>query len=118
MTTRTISKKETFNIRSLRTSLGLTQDAFAHALEMSSASVARWEEKRSRPTPAFHFRLRRLAQVIEMLQDVIVAEDIPEWIMSPHPALNGHAPISLLNTQYSFEEVKNLIEAIEWGNYS
>lgn len=102
----------------IRAQLGATQEQLAHLLAVSWPSVSRWERGVARPDPILAEKLDHLAEVLKMLDGVIVKDDMRRWLESPHPGLRRHRPIDLLSNTYGFEEIRNLIESIKAGQYA
>ncbi len=102
----------------IRAQLGATQELLVHLLAVSWPSVSRWERGVARPDPILAEKLDHLAEVLKMLERVIVKDDMRRWLESAHPGLRGHRPIDLLNNTYGFEEVRNLIESIKAGQHA
>ncbi len=102
----------------IRAQLGATQEQLVHLLAVSWPSVSRWERGVARPDPILAEKLDHLAEVLKMLERVIVKDDMRRWLESAHPGLRGHRPIDLLNNTYGFEEVRNLIESIKAGQHA
>jgi putative toxin-antitoxin system antitoxin component (TIGR02293 family) len=64
-------------------------------------------------------RLYRLARVAAQAQDVFESADTAtSWLKRPNRALNGHAPVDLLDTDAGTEQVVELLDRIEYGVYS
>ena len=102
----------------IRAQLGATQEQLAQLLAVSWPSVSRWERGVARPDPILAEKLDHLAEVLKLLDGVIVKDDMRRWLEGPHPGLRGHRPIELLSNTYGFEEVRNLIESIKAGQYA
>lgn len=102
----------------LRARLSASQEQLAHLLGVSWPSVSRWERGVSRPDPNTAEKLGRLADVLKMLDGVVVKEDVRPWLQSPHPGLRGHRPVDLLSNAYGLEEVRDLIESIKSGQHA
>ena len=64
-------------------------------------------------------RLYRLARVAAQAQDVFESADTAtSWLKRTNRALNGHAPVDLLDTDAGTEQVVELLDRIEYGVYS
>jgi putative toxin-antitoxin system antitoxin component (TIGR02293 family) len=64
-------------------------------------------------------RLYRLARVAAQAQEVFESADTAtNWLKRPNRALNGHAPVDLLDTDAGTEQVVELLDRIEYGVYS
>ena len=58
-------KGRDFDVKGLRQQLGLTQVELAERLKVHPSAIARWERGVSKPQPAYHERLERLARQAE-----------------------------------------------------
>jgi len=56
---------DTFNVKELRESFGLSRERFAHKLGVSSLSIFNWEVRGIRPSQLAVERLRRLKRIAE-----------------------------------------------------
>lgn len=101
----------------LRARLGLTQEQFARLLGVAWATVSRWERGRALPDAKTAAKLRRLAEIVDLIGEAIRPEDVARFLMTPHPELRGHAPTDLLESAFGFETVKDLVLAAQSGAY-
>jgi transcriptional regulator with XRE-family HTH domain len=104
-------------IARLRARLGVTQEQYARLLGVAWATVSRWERGRARPDPKAAAKLNRLRELADLIGDAIRPEDLPKFLMTPHPELRGHLPADLLENEFSFEAVKSLVLAAQSGTY-
>ena len=104
-------------IARLRARLGVTQEQYARLLGVAWATVSRWERGHARPDPKTAARLNRLRELVDLIADAIRREDLPKFLMTPHPELKGHAPVDLLDNEFSFDAVKGLVIAAQSGTY-
>ena len=64
-------------------------------------------------------RLYRLARIAAQAQTVFEnPQKATDWLKRPNRALNGNAPIDLLDTDAGTQLVADLLERIELGVYS
>ena len=104
-------------IARLRARLGVTQEQYARLLGVAWATVSRWERGRARPDPKATAKLNRLRELADLIGDAIRPEDLPKFLLTPHPELRGHPPADLLENEFSFEAVKSLVLAAQSGTY-
>ncbi len=104
-------------IARLRGQLGLTQEQYARLLGVAWATVSRWERRRALPDAKTATKLNRLRQLVDLIGEVIRPEDLPKFLMTSHPELRGHTPADLLDNEFGFEAVKDLVLAAQSGTY-
>lgn len=104
-------------IARLRARLGVTQEQYARLLGVAWATVSRWERGHARPDPKTAARLKRLRELVDLIADAIRPQDLPKFLMTPHPELRGHPPADLLDNEFGFEAVKGLVLAAQSGTY-
>lgn len=101
----------------LRAQLGMTQEQVARLLGVAWATVSRRERGFARPDPKATAKLNRLQELIDMIGDALRAEDLPRFLVTPHPELREYSPADLLDNEFAFEAVKNLVLAAQSGTY-
>ena len=101
----------------LRARLGVTQEECARLLGVAWATVSRWERGRALPDPKIAAKLNRLRELVDLIGEAIRPEDLPKFLMTPHPDLRGHPPVDLLDNEFGFEAVKSLVLAAQSGAY-
>lgn len=101
----------------MRARLGMTQEQIARLLGVAWATVSRWERGQARPEARAAAKLNRLQELVDIIADAIRPEDLPKFLMTPHPELRGHSPADLLDNAFAFEAVKTLILAAQSGTY-
>lgn len=92
--------------------LGLTQEELADAVGRSRRTVARWRSSAPDHTVArgeTARRLRELARIQFLLEDLMGRETALEWLRRPNRGFRGEAPIDLILTQRASE----LLPALE-----
>lgn len=102
-------------VAALRTRLGVSQEALAQALGVSSRTVARWEEGAATPSPLAFARLRLLTEIRENAQRLFKGKNGSAWLRTPNPVLGGRSPLERLRAPGGLEEVRDLLGRIEWG---
>ncbi len=102
-------------VPALRMELGLSQEALAQALGVSSRTVARWEGGAATPSPLALTRLRLLAEIREKARRLFKGKETEAWLRAPNPVLGGRPPLERLRAPGGLEEVRDLLGRIEWG---
>jgi putative toxin-antitoxin system antitoxin component (TIGR02293 family) len=102
-------------VAALRIELGLSQEALAQALGVSSRTVARWEEGGASPSPLALTRLRLLAEIREKASRLFKGKQAEAWLRTPNPVLGGRPPLDRLRAPGGLEEIRDLLGRIEWG---
>jgi len=98
--------------------LGVKQEDFSRLIRSSAPSVSRWVRGEVRPSEKIGEKLGRLRLLIDLLSGAIVKEDLKVFFGRPHRGLRGHRPIDLLDTEFGFEAVKEVIEGAMTGSFS
>jgi len=109
---KTSVKEKMLTIREL---FGLSQEALAQSLGVSSRTVARWEEGLASPSPLALTRLRLLMQIREKARKLFKGKEADAWLLTPNPVLRGQTPLERLRAPGGLEEVADLLGRIEWG---
>ena len=102
-------------VPAIRTGLGLSQEALAQTLGVSSRTVARWEEGATSPSPLALTRLDLLAEIREKARKLFRGKEAEAWLRTPNPVLGGRSPLEHLRAPGGLEEVRDLLGRIEWG---
>lgn len=105
-------------IQALIDRLGVSQEEFARLIKTSGPSVSRWVRGTSRPSGRMAEKLGRLRTVLDVLEPAIEKKDLKHFLGRPHTRLRGHSPISLLESDYGLETVKDLIETAFTGAFA
>lgn len=92
-----IGTVETFDVRGIRTSMGLTTDQFGVVLDTASKTIERWEKTGiPEATPV------RTLEEIHQLKDlaelgvIVYGKNFKDFLRTPVRALDGKAPWRLL----------------------
>lgn len=102
-------------VPALRMALGMSQEALAQTLGVSSRTIARWEEGAATPSPLALTRLRLLGEIREKARKLFKGKEAQAWLRSPNPVLRGRPPLEHLRAPGGLEEVRDLLGRIEWG---
>lgn len=103
------------HVSAVRAELGLSQEALAQALGVSSRTVARWEEGAVHPSPLAMTRLRLLAEVCQKARKLFKGKQTEAWLRTPNPGLRSQSPLAHMRAPGGLEEVRDLLGRIEWG---
>jgi putative toxin-antitoxin system antitoxin component (TIGR02293 family) len=69
--------------------------------------------------PTVSGRLYRLARIAAQAETVFEnSQTATTWLKRPNRALNGRAPVDLLDTDAGTQQVAELLDRIEYGVYS
>lgn len=98
-----------------RSELGLSQEALAQTLGVSSRTVARWEDGAASPSPLAMARLRILAEIHQKVRKLFRGKEAEAWLRTPNPMLAGQSPLEHLRAPGGIEGVRDLLGRIEWG---
>lgn len=113
---RTRGKREGEWIKNLRNNrLQMSQEAFARLLEVSVATVSRWEREAVTPDTYLDAKLRRLERVAEKLGESMPGERLAKWLQGPNPDLKGLPPVDLLGSEYGARKLDDMIEQLMHG---
>jgi transcriptional regulator with XRE-family HTH domain len=107
---------QTINVKELRKQARLSQEDLARVLGTSWVTVSRWERKSSRPDAERSARLRRLKELIRRIGKAIPEEELVSFLTTPHRLLRGYRPADLLESDYSFQDLIDFVEAAKSGD--
>lgn len=94
--------------------LGLTQDQIGSIVDASGRSVARWSRGEVVPQKLNKQRLIELAYVAEVVTEVLPADKVNLWIMTPNRLLDHDSPADRIRAG-GYRDVLGLIDAIADG---
>lgn len=81
---------------------------------MKTRPVSKKETKPLNPT-TFQ-RLDRAASIARMAEDVFESKEIAtSWLATPNEALDGASPASQCETEHGAQQVRRVLNAIEYG---
>ena len=115
-TSEEIIHPDPLDVTRLKAALGLTIEEFAAATNRSPRSAARWlAAEGTAPMGGTAARsLRRLAYLAFLLDDVIGATQIGDWLRTPNPGFRGAAPLDLVISG-RIEDVIAVLELLAEG---
>lgn len=94
----------------------LSEVRFLHLMGVPKTTAHRLIKKHERLNQNDSERLYRLAMVTKMAVDVLGSdENAKEWLTKPNFALQGAAPLEMLDTEPGAEIVKRILNSIETG---
>lgn len=100
----------------VRKALDVSLSQFAGLVRIPLRTLARRKEAR-RLQPDESDRLLRIARIlglaIQLFEGGLV--DARAWLLQPHPALGGDAPLQFATSEVGAREVENLIGRLEHG---
>lgn len=94
--------------------LGLTQDEIGSIVDASGRSVARWSRGEVVPQKRNKQRLIELAYVAEVVTEVVPADKVNLWIMTPNRLLDHDSPADRIRAG-GYRDVLGLIDAVADG---
>jgi putative toxin-antitoxin system antitoxin component (TIGR02293 family) len=97
--------------------LSLTTDQLASKLGISARTIRHQREKAIRLSPENTEKLVRIARVQRLARKIFTTDEaVSQWLASPAPAIEGLAPIDLLDTDVGAREVEAVLNGIAYGN--
>jgi transcriptional regulator with XRE-family HTH domain len=100
-------------IRALRSHLGLSQESFSRAVDVSARSIERWEAKGARTDDAATLRRVSLLAEISQLATEVYGPDVEVFMRTPRRSLEMRTPKEAL-VRGDLEAVREvLITALE-----
>jgi DNA-binding transcriptional regulator YiaG len=85
---------ESFDISEVRKRLGLTQEQMASSLNVTTRTLQNWEKNVG--TSQMKRKTRDLRELLELMDDYVVASEEKEWLETPLEALRNRKPIDLI----------------------
>jgi len=83
-----------FDIADVRKRLGLTQEQMASSLNVTTRTLQNWEKNVG--TSQMKRKTRDLCELLEAMDDYVVASEEKSWLETPLPALRNGKPIDLI----------------------
>lgn len=100
----------------IRTKADMRVREVADLVGTSTSTVSRWQSGRSRPREANLARVMTLEWLVGQLAQLYAPRDARQWLLSPHPLLNGERPYDRIE-QGRTDDVLALIEQLTTGAY-
>ena len=95
----------------------LSKQDLARKLGLAQRTITRKQGAGARLTSEETEKIMRVVRVQHLARKLFTDDDaVAEWLRTPAPALNGTAPIDLLDTDLGAREVESLILGIAHGN--
>lgn len=107
---------QTLDVKDLRHKAKLSQEDLAKVLGTSWVTISRWERKTAQPDSEKLARLRRFKELIKRIGKAIPEDELVNFLTTPHPLLRGYRPADLLESDYSFEDLMEFVEAAKSGD--
>jgi DNA-binding transcriptional regulator YiaG len=82
------------NLLDARKRLGLTQEQMASALNVTTRTLQNWEQ--SIGTSQMERKTRDLWELLELMDDYVVAREEKGWLSTPNSAFKGKSPLNLI----------------------
>lgn len=82
--------------REVRLSLGITQQDMHRAVGLSVRTISALETGGKKPTREDVRRYRELARLRQDLNEILMPEVIPQWLVSPNTVFEGSSPLDLI----------------------
>jgi putative toxin-antitoxin system antitoxin component (TIGR02293 family) len=97
--------------------LALTSDELAAKLGISIRTVRDQQKKAARLSRENTEKLVRIARIQRQARKLFTSDEaVSQWLASPAPALDGVAPINLLDTDLGSREVEAVLNGVAYGN--
>ncbi len=97
--------------------LSLSVDELAAKLGISPRTVRDQRKKAGRLSRDNTEKLVRIARIQRQARKIFTTDDaVSQWLASPAPALDGVAPIDMLDTDVGAREVEAVLNGIAYGN--
>lgn len=90
----------------------ISREKLARLLDVSLATVSRWETEISNPDPKNTSKIERLRRALDALDDLILRRDRFRFFNERHPVLKQR-PIDMLGTEDGADLVLEFIESLK-----
>lgn len=104
------------DIKIIRKTIGFSQQAFSQLFGSSWVTVSRWERNINKPLPKTFALLKRLTQLIDLIERAIPREKIGLFLITPHKLLHEYRPIDLLKNDYGLEVLQDFVKSAKSGD--
>ena len=109
---------KTIPIKEVREKFHLTQEQLVKILRTSWLTISRWERGTGEPSEDAEAKLYRMNDLLRHIDTLMAADDLPKFLMTPNPAMDGFPPMDLLQSGYAFRKLVELVEKAKSGEYS
>jgi putative toxin-antitoxin system antitoxin component (TIGR02293 family) len=97
----------------------LSDAQMSKTIGTSVRTIVRLQKEHKPLNPTWSDRLYRLARIAAQAETVLEnSQTATDWLKRPNRALNGRAPVDLLDTDAGTQQVAELLDRIEYGVYS
>lgn len=97
----------------------LSDAQMSKTIGTSVRTIIRLQKEHKPLNPTWSDRLYRLARIAAQAETVFEnSQTATTWLKRPNRALNGRAPVDLLDTDAGTQQVAELLDRIEYGVYS
>lgn len=105
----------TASLRHFKQATGLADEELAELLQIGARTLTRLKSS-SRLPPDISDRLYAVASIYALAEEVLGARDAAvRWLGSPQFGLQHHRPIEFLSTELGRQQVRSLLNQIEYG---
>jgi DNA-binding transcriptional regulator YiaG len=82
----------------LRESLDLSAETLGRVLQVSSRTIARWEERETSPRDQSQIlRIHKLQEIVDLGSQIYTPAGLREFLSKPQPVFNGHTAYQLMS---------------------
>lgn len=97
--------------------LGMSGEILAGKLNVPVRTLRHQKKKDALLSPANTEKLVRVARIQQLARSVFSTDQaVAQWLNTPAPALEGLAPIDLVDTDIGGREVEAVLQGIAYGN--
>lgn len=97
--------------------LSLSSDQLAEKLGISPRTLRDQRKKSGRLSKENTEKLVRIARVQVLAKRILASDEaVARWLTTPAPALDGAAPLDLLDTETGARDVEAVLNGIAYGN--
>ena len=99
-----------------KTAFGMTNQSLSELLHLSVATYERRKRDAKPLDSAASERLDRIAGVTLLAEEVFEDQQAAlEWMSAPNEALGGNTPVMNCETAIGAQQVRRILNALEWG---
>lgn len=94
----TINTKETSLTGQIRERLAISAEAMGRVLQVTSRTIARWEEQtHNHKNPGLVLRIHKLKEIVDLGSRIYTPEGLRLFLSKPQPAFAGHTAYQLMS---------------------